>query len=135
MGKLGSYAALLYSANQADPVRAKFYGDVSEKLTQISTDLIFFELELNQIDDAHARRGARAPALSRYKPWFDDLRKEKPYQLEEKLETLFHEKGQTSRGAWSRLFNETMSALKFSVDGEPAPLTLEATLEPPLRSR
>jgi oligoendopeptidase F len=128
MGKLGSYAALLYSANQADPVRAKFYGDVSEKLTQISTDLIFLELELNQIADGTLGAALASPALSRYKPWFDDLRKEKPYQLEEKLETLFHEKGQTSRGAWSRLFNETMSALKFSVEGEPAPLTLEATL-------
>jgi oligoendopeptidase F len=128
MGKLGSYAALLYSANQADPVRAKFYGDVSEKLTQISTDLIFLELELNQIADGSLDAALASPALSRYKPWFDDLRKEKPYQLEEKLETLFHEKGQTSRGAWSRLFNETMSALKFSVEGEPAPLTLEATL-------
>jgi oligoendopeptidase F len=128
MGKLGSYAALLYSANQADPVRAKFYGDVSEKLTQISTDLIFLELELNQIAEGTLDVALASPALSRYKPWFDDLRKEKPYQLEEKLETLFHEKGQTSRGAWSRLFNETMSALKFSVEGEPAPLTLEATL-------
>jgi oligoendopeptidase F len=128
MGKLGSYAALLYSANQADPARAKFYGDVSEKLTQISTDLIFFELELNQVDDATLDKAITSPALSRYKPWFDDLRKEKPYQLEEKLETLFHEKGQTSRAAWSRLFNETMSALKFSIEGEPAPLTLEATL-------
>jgi oligoendopeptidase F len=128
MGKLGSYAALLYSAKQSDPARAKFYGDVSEKLTQISTDLIFLELELNQIDDATLDAALASPALSRYKPWFDDLRKEKPFQLEEKLETLFHEKGQTSRGAWSRLFNETMSALKFSVEGEPAPLTLEATL-------
>jgi len=128
MGKVGSYAALLYAANQSDPARAKFYGDVSEKLTQISSDLIFFELELNQIDDAALDAALASPALARYKPWFDDLRKEKPYQLEEKLETLFHEKGQTSRGAWSRLFNETMSALKFSVEGEPAPLTLEATL-------
>ncbi len=128
MGKLGSYAALLYSANQSDPARAKFYGDISEKLTQISTDLIFFELELNQIDDAALDAALSSPALSRYKPWFEDLRKEKPYQLEEKLETLFHEKGQTSRGAWSRLFNETMSGLKFPVEGQPAPLTLEATL-------
>ncbi len=128
MGKLGSYASLLYAANQADSARAKFYGDVSDKLTQVSTDLIFFELELNQIDDEALAAALTHPDLARYKPWFEDLRKEKPYQLEERIEKVFHEKGQTSRGAFSRLFNETMSALKFPVAGEPAPLGLEATL-------
>ena len=115
MGKLASYAQLLYAGDQADPERAKFYGDVQERLTQISTDLVFFELELNQIADADLAEAVKAPALARYKPWLDDLRKEKPYQLDEKLETLFMEKGQTGRGAWTRLFSETMSALRFPV--------------------
>jgi oligoendopeptidase F len=128
MGKLASYAQLLYSGNQADPERAKFYGDVSEKLTEISRDLVFFELEMNQIADADLAEAVKVPALARYKPWLDDLRKEKPYQLEEKLETLFMEKGQTSRGAFNRLFNETMTALRFEVDGIVEPLTLEPTL-------
>ncbi|MBL8564485.1 MAG: M3 family oligoendopeptidase [Hyphomicrobiaceae bacterium] len=128
MGKLGSYAGLLYAANQSDPARAKFYGDISEKLTAISSDLLFFELELNTIDDAALGRALTHPDLARYKPWFDDLRKEKPYQLDEKLEQLFHEKGQTSRGSWNRLFNETMSALRFQVEGEAEPMTLEPTL-------
>ena len=43
MGRLGSYAGLLYAADTADPAKAKFYGDVQEKLTAISTDLLFFE--------------------------------------------------------------------------------------------
>ncbi|WP_295555618.1 M3 family oligoendopeptidase [uncultured Hyphomicrobium sp.] len=128
MGKLGSYAGLLYAANQADPARAKFYGDMSEKLTRISTDLIFFELELNQIDEAALASAIKAPALAKYRPWLEDLRKEKPFQLEEKLEQLFTEKGQTGRGAFGRLFSETMTGLRFNVDGEPAPLALEATL-------
>ncbi len=128
LGKLGSFAGLLYAANQADPQRAKFYGDVSEKLTQIHTDLIFFELELNQIDDDVLAKALTAPALARLKPWFDDLRKEKPHQLEEKIERLFTEKGQTGRGAFARLFGETMTGLRFDVAGEADPLTLEPTL-------
>jgi oligoendopeptidase F len=128
MGRLGSYAGLLYAGNQSDPQRAKFYGDINEKLTNISSDLIFFELEVNQIPDATLERALRHPALARYKPWFDDLRKEKPYQLEEKIEKLFHEKSQTARGAWNRLFNETMAALRFAVEGEAEPLTLEPAL-------
>jgi oligoendopeptidase F len=128
MGKLASYAGLYYYANQADQVRAKFYGDTNEALTRIGTDLIFFELELNQIDEAVLAEAEKAPKLAKYKPWLADLRREKPFQLEERLERLFTEKGQTSRGAFSRLFNETMTTLRFPVEGEKEPLTLEPTL-------
>jgi oligoendopeptidase F len=128
LGKAGSYSGLYYVGDQADPKRAKFSQDVGEELTKISTDLIFFELELNQIDDADLSHALSHPPLARYKPWLDDLRKEKPHQLDEKLETLFTEKSQTSRGAWNRLFNETMTDLRFTVAGEAQPLTLEPTL-------
>jgi oligoendopeptidase F len=128
MGKLGSFAGLYYAQNQSDPARAKFYSDVSEALTRTSTDLIFFELELNQIDDAVLASALKHKELARYKPWFDDLLKEKPHQLDEKLETLFTEKSQTGRSAWTRLFNETMSSLRFEVEGEKEPLTLEPAL-------
>ncbi|HEY8248029.1 MAG TPA: M3 family oligoendopeptidase [Hyphomicrobium sp.] len=128
MGRLGSYAGLYYAGNQADPERAKFYGDISEKLTAISTEIIFFDLELNQIDEAAMAKALQNKRLARYKPWIDNIRKEKPYQLEEKIERLFHEKGQTSSGAFNRLFNETIAALRFPVAGEPEPLPLELTL-------
>src|SRR5438034_1832290 len=102
IGKLGSYAGLLYAADTSDPENAKFYGDIQDKITGITTDLIFFELELNKIEEADLARGLEARALARYKPWLDDLRKDKPYQLEEQLERLFHEKSITSHSAWSR---------------------------------
>ena len=128
LGRLGSYAGLLYAANQADPERAKFYGDVNEKLTAMWTDLLFLELELNQIDEAVLGAALQHPELSHYRPWFEDLRKEKPYQLSEEIERLFTEKSQTGAGALNRLFNETMSSLKFDVAGHDEPLGLEATL-------
>ncbi len=128
MGRLGSYSGLLYYANMADPARAKFYGDVREKLTNASADFLFFELELNQIDEADLAEALKVPALARVKPWIDDLRKEKPFQLEEKLEKLFLEKSMTAGGAFDRLFNETMTELRFEVPGEPEPLPLEPTL-------
>jgi oligoendopeptidase F len=128
MGKLGSFAGLEYARNQTDPKRAKFYGDVSESLTKTSSELVFFELEINKIDDAVLEAALTHKDLARYKPWFEDLRKEKPYQLDERTETLFLEKGQTGRGAFTRLFSETMSALRFPVEGEPAPMQLEHVL-------
>ena len=128
LGKLGSYAGLYFAANQADQGRAKFYGDISEALTKMSSDLIFFELELNQIDEAVMARAVTAPELAKYKPWLEDLRKEKPFQLDEKTERLFTEKGQTGRAAFNRLFTETMTGLRFIVEGEQQALTLEPTL-------
>ena len=64
--------------------------------------------------------------LARYRPWFAELRKAKPYQLEDRVEELFHDKSVTAYSAWNRLFDETMASLKFDVDGEI--LNLEATL-------
>ncbi len=128
VGKLGSYSGLYYTQNQADPARAKFNSDISEALTKLYTNLIFFELELNQIDDEVLAAALKHKDLARYKPWFDDLRKEKPHQLAENIETLFTEKSQTGRGAWNRLFNETMTSLKFEVKGEKTAWSLEPTL-------
>ncbi|MEQ1954215.1 M3 family oligoendopeptidase [Mesorhizobium sp. CN2-181] len=127
MGRLASYAGLVYAGNTADPQRAKFYGDVQEKMTDASAHLLFFALELNLVDDELIASALDAdPVFGHYRPWVLDLRKDKPYQLEDRIEQLFHEKSVTGRGAWNRLFDETMTALRFKVDGEE--LTLEPTL-------
>ena len=52
--------------------------------------------------------------------------REKPYQLDDELERLFHEKSVTGHSAWNRLFDETIAALRFKVGGEE--LALEPTL-------
>ncbi len=126
MGRIGSYAYLNYVTNTADPARAKLFGDAQDKLTAISTQLLFFELELNRIGDAIMDAALRDAALARYKPWLSDLRKERPFQLADDIERLFHEKAMTGPAAWSRLFNETLTSLRFEVDGEI--LTLEPAL-------
>ena len=127
LGRIMSYAGLLHAGDTTDPERAKFYGDVQEKITigQRASSLLRARAQ------PHRRRGARSgawpiPALGHYRPWIEDIRKEKPYQLEDRVEQLFHEKSVTGRGAWNRLFDETMASLRFKVDGEE--LALEPTL-------
>ena len=127
IGRIGSYAGLIYAGDTSDPQRAKLYGDVQEKLTDAGSHLLFFALELNLVDDALILAALDADAgFGHYRPWVLDLRKDKPYQLEDRVEQLFHEKSVTGRGAWNRLFDETMTDLRFTVDGEE--LTLEPTL-------
>jgi oligoendopeptidase F len=121
-----SYASLMYAGNTTDPARAKFYGDVQERITAASLHLLFFTLELNRIDDAQLEAAMRDPALGHYRPWIEDVRKEKPYQLEDRVEELFHEKSVTGYSAWNRLFDETIASLRFKVAGKT--LAIEPTL-------
>ncbi len=125
-GRLGSYAGLVHAGDSLDPAISKFYGDVSERLTAASLHLLFFALELNRIDDAVIERALQTPALAHYRPWIEDLRKDRPYQLEDRVEQLFHEKSQTGYSAWNRLFDQTISGLRFKVG--PKELAIEPTL-------
>ena len=126
LGRIISYAGLLHAGDTSDPARSKFYGDVQERITAASSHLLFFALELNRIDDAVLEEALADPALARYRPWIEDVRAEKPYQLEDRVELLFHEKSVSGWNAWNRLFDETLAALRFDVDGET--LAIEPTL-------
>ncbi len=127
MGRIASFAGLYYYGDTTDPKRMKLFGDVQQKLTDANTPLIFFSLEINRIDDAVLEKAmASNPAIGHYRPWLEDLRLDKPYELDDKLEQLFHEKSITGYSAWNRLFDETMSSLRFEVDGEE--LAIEQTL-------
>jgi oligoendopeptidase F len=125
LGRIMAYAGLVYAENTTDPARMKFYGDAQEKVTNASSDVLFFELELNRLDDDLVNRLAAGP-LKHYRPWIEDIRKGKPYQLEDKLEQLFHEKSITAYSAWNRLFDEMVASLRFTVDGK------ELAIEPVL---
>src|SRR5437764_5194507 len=83
LGRIMSYAGLLYSGDTSDPLRAKFYGDAQDKITTASTDLLFFQLELNRIDTALLDTAMQDTPLARWRPWLEDIRKEKPYQLDD----------------------------------------------------
>src|SRR5229473_1836499 len=125
-GRLGSYASLIHAGDSVDPAISKFYGDVSERLTSASVHLLFLALELNRVDDATMERAMQTPELGHYRPWIEDLRKDKPYQLEDRVEQLFHEKSQSGYAAWNRLFDQTISGLRFKVSGRE--LAIEPTL-------
>lgn len=119
MGRIMSFAGLIYTGDTTDPDKAKFYGDAQEKITTASSHLLFFSLELNRIDDDLLSKAMENSSdLAHYKPWLEDLRKDKPFQLEDKIEQLFHDKSVSSRGSWNRLFDETMASLRFEINSE-----------------
>ncbi len=117
-GRIMSFAGLRYYQQTTDAGRAKFMSDMQEKITNYTTPLVFFTLELNRVDDAVLDGHFAANAdLARYKPVFDRVRAMKPYQLSDELEKFLHDLGVVG-DAWERLFDETIAGLEFTVDGE-----------------
>ena len=126
LGRLGSYAGLLFATDSTDPVRGRFYQSANERTTVIGTHLLFFSLELNALDDAHVDALLDDAALARWRPFLRDLRVFRPHQLSPEIERVLHEKEVTGRTAWSRLFDETIAGLRVPVGGET--LTVSAAL-------
>ena len=126
MGRIGSYAGLIYATDTTNPAHAKFYGDTQGHLTDAAGHTLFFALEFNRLDEKLVSSLTAQKPLNHYKPWVDDTRIELPHQLDDKLEKLFLEKSTTSYSAWNRLFDETISDLRFKVGDES--LAIEPTL-------
>ncbi|MBP9752567.1 MAG: M3 family oligoendopeptidase [Proteobacteria bacterium] len=116
--KIGVYARLLSFIHLDKPEVQSFFQEIVEFLTQIEQPLTFFTLELNAIDETVLQQYfLDEPKLSFYKPWFRRLRFFKPYQLDEKLEQLLNDKSITSTQMWMRLYDESISKLKFHYEG------------------
>ncbi len=117
-GRIMSFAGLRYYQMTTDAGRAKFMSDAQEKITNFTTPLVFFTLELNRLEDDHLDGLFDANAdLARYKPIFDRIRAMKPYQLSDELEKFLHDLGVVG-DAWERMFDETIAGLEFEVNGD-----------------
>jgi oligoendopeptidase F len=118
LGKAGSYAQLLYAGDMTDAKVGRFYQAIQERITEITSHLLFFTLEINKLDNAVYDKLVTAGAVKRYKPWLDDVRAFRAHQLSDEAETMLHELSVVGDAAWSRLFDETIAGLRFQIGGE-----------------
>lgn len=118
LGRVMSYAQLVFAEDATDPKVGRFYQGCNERVTAISSNLIFFTLELNRLEDGELEAKMRGTPLARWWPWLRDLRVFRPHQLSDELERLLHEKDVTGRAAWNRLFDETLADLRIPVEGK-----------------
>ena len=126
-GRIMSFAGLRYYQSTTDPKRAKFLADMQDKITISSSKLVFFSLEINNIDNKKINSLLKEDVqLSRFKPIFDSLRKMKNHQLSTELEAFLHDQSVVGTSAWNRLFDETIAGLKFTINNEE--LNIESTL-------
>ena len=119
LGRIMSYAHLVYAGNITDPESGRFFQTMQEKVNEIATILLFFELELRRIeeDDLDAKQSA-SELLAKFRPWLRDMRAFRPHQLSDEVEKLLLEKSVAGRSAWVRLFDETIAELRFPFRGK-----------------
>jgi oligoendopeptidase F len=118
LGRIGSYAQLYYAQDQADPKRGQFSQNVSEKMNEIGSALLFFDLELKKIEDADLAEKLKDPALAKYEPWLRNVRLFRPHQLSDELEKYQFDQSVVGSSAWSRLFDETIARLRYPFRNE-----------------
>ena len=130
LGRVGSYAGLLYAADTANPVHQDLEQKVEQRSTEVRNLLLFFELEWLKFDDQTADRLLENERLKSYAHYLRNLRRYRPHTLTEPEEKVVNEKNNTGPNAFGRLFSEITSALLFTlnIDGKQEPRNLSQML-------
>jgi len=117
IGKIMSYAGLLNAVNVLDTKISSFYQNMNEKITLLSSHILFFGLEINKIEDDELElKFKQSNDLKFYQSVLDNLRVSRPHQLSDEVEQVLLEKSASGSSAWCRLFGQTMVELEFEVD-------------------
>jgi oligoendopeptidase F len=127
MDKPAIYAGLLHAAKTDDPRRGALLARTREQRTAINKHLIFFDLEWIKLADGPAQALLARTELAHYRHYLEQLRVRRPHILSEPEEKLLDEKTVTGRAAFVRLFDETVSTMRFPFthDGRTESLSMQ----------
>lgn len=118
LGKAESFSHLWFVTDTRDPERGKLLQSVREHEAQLRSQLLFFELEWVQVPDERAGELLSRPELVKWRHYLDSVRRYRPHLLSEPEEKILAEKSVTGGSAWVRLFEESISAIPFEMDGQ-----------------
>jgi oligoendopeptidase F len=120
------YAHLWFATDMADAPRGALVARLTEAGAALDTQLLFFGLELAELEDEAAEKLLADEALERWAHWLRSVRKFRPYLLTEPEEKIVTEKSVTGVSAWDRLYEELLGALRVELDG--ADVSLEEAM-------
>jgi len=125
-----AYAQLVFAGDTLPPMHGALLQQVQELSVAFGKHLIFFELEFLAIADEAFDHLLTDPTVAEYRHYLEQVRIGRPHRLSEAEERILLEKSTTGREAFSRLFDETISAATFplTTDGETAHLTEQEVL-------
>jgi len=120
VGRAGTYAALRFSTDTAEPANGALLQLAQERGTAIETKLLFFELEWAALEEQRAAQLLEGEGLDFCRHHLRNVRRYREHLLSEPEEKILSEKSLTGAGAWTRLFEELTSAIQVQLPGEQA---------------
>ena len=117
-GRIQSFAFLNFATDTNKPEFGALVQRVTEWISDLQQETLFFNLEWKALEDAAAQRILDDPTLGKYHHTLEAERRYKPYTLSEKEEQILIDKSVTGRTAWTRLFTQIMGAARFDFDGK-----------------
>ncbi|MEX0944077.1 MAG: M3 family oligoendopeptidase [Balneolaceae bacterium] len=118
MGRIGSYAYLYWSTDTENPELGKNLQESNELGSEVSQNLVFFNVEWLQMDDKKAGRIINSDQMKGWRHYLEISRLYKKHTLSEDAEKVMSAKSVTGRSAWNRFFDETLGSAKFELNGE-----------------
>ncbi|BCR06902.1 oligoendopeptidase F [Desulfuromonas versatilis] len=117
------YAQLLFAADSSPPAHKALLARAREAWSAASEQLLFFELELLQLDNERYLCLLKDPEVARYAHYLNQMRAHAPYTLSEEVEQVLKRKELTGREAFVQLFEELTASLRFrfAMPGEEEP--------------
>ncbi len=124
------YAHLLFAADSESDVNKQLSQQAMEFGNRVTREILFFELEIMQIEDDRFAQIVNDPRLANYRHFLEGVRKFRPYALPEREEQLLKLKNLTGSEAFARLFEELSASLRFPfvLDGAEREMTGEELL-------
>ena len=116
------YAHLLHSLDTGDAAAGRLLARVREAGAEIGRHLVFFDLELAALTDEQVAVLYADPEAARYRHAVEHERRYRPHQLSEVEERLLTDLSPVGRGAWTRMFEELVAAIRVRLDGEELPV-------------
>ena len=118
INKVYDFAYLQWTTNTNEGVYGALLQKVTERASQLAQKLVFFSLEWAALSDAQAAALIDHPTLAFYRHYLEAERRYRPHLLSEAEEKILAEKNVTGRSAWNRFFDETLSASRYTFDGQ-----------------
>lgn len=114
--RLGTFAHLSFAEKTDDAESGAFMQKISVELTDIGTHLLFFEVAWSRLDDAAAKAFIADEAVRADRHFLEKMRTWAPHTLSEGEEKVMSVKANTGVQAFSRLFDESVNSIVFTVE-------------------
>lgn len=130
MAKPFCYAHLLFAADSTNEINRALSQRCSELGNRLSQQLLFFDLELMNMEDDRFETLCSLQEADRYLHFLRSIRKFRPFTLKENEERLLTRKNLTGLSAFTKLFDELSASFRYTMemDGEEQEFTGEELL-------